>query len=92
MNKQEFEKLINGSVSNEDYKIIELVYTYHPSIPEVNGKGQIATLYQLGGIRLIKDMQATAIRGKQLEETITTTKNALSKLEEEYKLFKEGKE
>ena len=50
MNKQEFEKLINGSVSNEDYKIIELVYTYHPSIPEVNGKGQIATLYQLGGM------------------------------------------
>lgn len=38
MNKQEFEERIKGSISDQNYKIIETVYNYHPSISEVNGR------------------------------------------------------
>lgn len=60
MMKCEFEELIGKSVSDLDYKSIEYVYSFHPSIDEVDGKKKIATLYSIGGMRLIKDMIETA--------------------------------
>lgn len=92
MMKEEFEKLIGKNVSNEDYKIIETVYTYHPAISETDGKKEITELFKMGGMRLMKDMVSTAERGKQYEETITTAENALKNLKAEYQRFKEGKE
>ena len=45
MMKQEFEKLIGKEVSEEDYSLIDRVYTFHPAISETEGKKQIAILY-----------------------------------------------
>lgn len=45
MTKQEFEKRIGAEISQKDYSIVEHVYTWHPSISEVEGKEQIAELY-----------------------------------------------
>ena len=42
MTKQEFEKKIGAEISQKDYSIVEHVYTWHPSISEVEGKEQIA--------------------------------------------------
>lgn len=46
MTKQEFEKRIGAEISQKDYSIVEHVYTWHPSISEVEGKEQIAKLYK----------------------------------------------
>ena len=56
MMKVEFEELVGYPVSNDDYKVIEYVYTWHPSIDEVHGKQQIATLYKVLGMPLIHSM------------------------------------
>ena len=45
MTKQEFQKRIGAEISQKDYSIVEHVYTWHPSISEVEGKEQIAELY-----------------------------------------------
>lgn len=46
MTKQEFQKRIGAEISQKDYSIVEHVYTWHPSISEVEGKEQIAELYK----------------------------------------------
>ena len=70
MTKQEFEKISGKTVSQGDYAKIEFVYQFHPSIPNVEGKEMIAELYNLGGMRLIKDMLPTARTNKDLEERL----------------------
>lgn len=68
MNKQEFEERIKESISEQNYKIIETVYNYHPSISEVNGKDQIANLYEIGGMALIRSMLEIANIMNNLEK------------------------
>lgn len=60
MMKHEFEERVGGEISDQNYKIIETVYTWHPAINEVVGKDQIATLYETGGMPLIKSMLEAA--------------------------------
>ena len=60
MTKQEFEQRINSTVCESDYDIIEYVYNFHPSIDEVHGKDDIANIYKIGGMRIIRDMEKTA--------------------------------
>lgn len=50
MTKQEFQKRIGAEISQKDYSIVEHVYTWHPSISEVEGKEQIAELYKSFGM------------------------------------------
>lgn len=61
MLRNEFDHLIDGyTISDEDYKIVEVVYTWHPS---VENKMDIARLYLMnGGMRIIRDMLPTAQR------------------------------
>lgn len=59
MTKQEFEKRIGAEISQKDYSIVEHVYTWHPSISEVEGKKQIAELYKSfapGGDAVLADV------------------------------------
>lgn len=56
MMRNEFEKLISKTVSNEEYSTIEYVYTWYPTISETEGKAQIAKLYTDFGMPLIEDM------------------------------------
>lgn len=79
MMKQEFEERIGGEVRQSDYAIIEHVYTWHPAISNTEGKEQIATLYKMGGMCLIKDMQPTA---KLMDELDTEKRDAERKLKE----------
>ena len=66
MMKDEFEKLIGKTVSDDDYDIIENVYTWHPSIGNVNGKQQIASIYQQFGMPVIIGMNEAAEYAKKL--------------------------
>lgn len=60
MTKQEFQKRIGAEISQKDYSIVEHVYTWHPSISEVEGKEQIAELYKSFGMPIIKNMMEAA--------------------------------
>ena len=67
MMKAEFEKLIGKEVSNADYQVINHVYTFYPSISETDGKQQIASFYNLGGMLLIRNMVECADIMQDLE-------------------------
>lgn len=67
MMKAEFEKLIGKEVSNADYQVINHVYTFYPSISETDGKQQIASFYNLGGMPLIRNMVECADIMQDLE-------------------------
>ncbi len=93
MTKQEFEELLGQNVkrpTDSEYAKIEKVYTYHPSISNVGGKQQIATLYAIGGMRLILDMLETAKIAQSYEDEIRTARVNLQKLEEKFAQFKRG--
>lgn len=77
--KCEFEERIGGEVRQSDYDIIEHVYTWHPTISNIDGKEQIAMLYKMGGMCLIKDMQPTA---KLMEELDAEKRKVERKLKE----------
>lgn len=70
MMKCEFEKLIGKEVSCEDYGIIDYVYTWHPVISNTNGKQQMADIYKIGGMLLIKDMHASATKEDKYQAEI----------------------
>ena len=40
MQKQEFEERIERTVTDEQYKVIEAVYMWHPSVRNTSGKGR----------------------------------------------------
>lgn len=53
MQKHEFEERIESTVSDEDYKLIEFVYQFHPVIRNVSGKDEVAELYKSFGMALL---------------------------------------
>lgn len=60
MTKQEFEERVTRSVSEKEYKIVEKVYTWHPSISETDGKNQIVMLFETFGMDFIRGMEEAA--------------------------------
>lgn len=77
MNKQEFlDRIKSDNIpSDSQFAEIEYVYTWHPIISEVTGKDQIAKLWDIGGIRLIRDMKPTAEKAQVLEHEATIAEN-----------------
>lgn len=67
MNKQEFEQRAGKTVSDKDYKVVELVYTWHPVISETEGKDQIAAIFNAGGMSVIQDMMETAEMAMEID-------------------------
>ena len=47
MQKQEFEERIERTVTDEQYKVIEEFYMWHPSIRNTSGKDEVAELLQI---------------------------------------------
>ena len=70
MMKHEFESRIGAEVTPEEYKIVEHVYTWHPSIPNVGGKDILAQIYKLGGMTVIMDMDGSATAAESIYEDI----------------------
>jgi len=80
MMKAEFEKLVGKTVADEEYEIIEKVYTWHPSISNTNGKEQMVYLYKKLGILVIKEMEETADLCKEIDDMERVLKNQLENL------------
>jgi len=88
MTKQEFRALTKRDFTDEEYEIIEIVYTFHPSISETEGKMQIANLFDNFGFRVIADMLPTAVKAREYEELIVEKKHELEELLEAYNELK----
>ena len=85
MLKEEFNKLVSEKtgkvfeVSEYEYDTIEKVYSWHPSIDDVNGKEQVADLYVNFGYVIFLDMLS---RAKVMENIEYERLNLDSKLKE----------
>lgn len=64
MNKQEWAKLTNwnpdGEQAESEWETIHTVYQWHPAIPDQGGKAVLAGLFKVGGLGLLRDMEAGA--------------------------------
>lgn len=97
MNKIEFMSHVGsykedaiGFLSEKNYKTIEYVYTWHPCIDPVKGKEQIAKLYADFGMRVIKDMEPTAIAAQETEQRLLELKKEYEEAKEYYAKLKMG--
>ena len=90
MLKNEFEEILGSQVSDEDYKIIEHVYVWHPAISEVNGKRQISDIYRAGGILAIKSMDDWACIMEELDRKYQESRKPVEKLKARIKLAQSG--
>lgn len=90
MTKAEFEHLVDENITSEDYETIEYVYTWHPSITDQNGKREIATIYKIGGMRIIRDMVRSARDAERLENINRHLKNLSAAIKEEFESLAKG--
>ena len=74
--------------SNDEMKLIEYVYMYHPSISNVDGKEQIAYLYVQFGMQIIQDMRNTAHAMEEYEIQERKHRARINQLKEDLELFK----
>ena len=91
MMKSEFLKLVQkDKINEEDYQLIEHVYTYHPCIDEVHGKKEVANLYLQFGMGIFKDMDGTAGIMKELEDRMNKAKAEYQRTLAEVNSFRNG--
>ena len=73
MQKQEFEERIERTVTDEQYKVIEEVYMWHPSLRNTSGKADIA----------FREMESEMLKViKQDEKSAAQLKEILAKAKE----------
>lgn len=92
MTRQEFDERCkkHEQITNEEYKVIEFVYTHHPSIDELLGKKQIAMLVDTFGMRIIYDMYPTAQKASEYFNKIQKLRIELGHISDEYNEFIKG--
>lgn len=77
-------------MSTADYQIVELVYTYHPAIPDIGGKERIAALFTLGGIVVMHDMLPRAEVARDLITERDRLAAKIQSIENQYEILKRG--
>lgn len=91
MTKSEFENLIHGYVTDEEYELIETVYMWYPAIRNTSGKEEVAELYISFGLIIFKDMFRRAMKLKEIDEEIRSLNRAKDSLvAERERLKKKG--
>ena len=87
----EFCKMLgNGqTVSMDDYKKIEFVYTWSKLIPDYGGKEKIVELFKVGGIELIENLIPAAKIDQQIELEENYIANIQTKVEKYQKIATE---
>ena len=87
---EEFEKLVGKTVKKEDYKVIELVYTWHPAISNTTGKKQMADLYINFGISIIKGMGPVAQKMSEIDKERRKLQGKMDTLKFREEMLAEG--
>ena len=57
MMKHEFEERVGGEISDQNYEIIETVYTWHPAINEAGGMPLIKSMLEAANIMMDLDKE-----------------------------------
>ena len=83
MQKQEFEERIERTVTDEQYKVIEEVYMWHPSILNTSGKDEVAELYKSFGMTIFHDMLPRAKKAHELDELLRNAQREVQRIQEE---------
>lgn len=83
MQKQEFEERIERTVTDEQYKVIEEVYMWHPSIRNTSGKDEVAELYKSFGMTIFHDMLPRAKKAHELDEILRNAQREVQRIQEE---------
>ena len=68
------------NISEDDYRIIEAVYTYYP---DFGSKADAALLYDTFGIRIFKDMYPRAAHVRSCEERVEKIRREFTEAEKE---------
>lgn len=90
MMKNEFEELIGGSVTDEEYKLIEEVYMWHPALIGPKAKATTAELYKQCGLVIFYDMYSRAMKMKELQGQISNLDRVRNDLMEKMRNVKKG--
>lgn len=90
MTKQEFKELTKRSFTDDEYEIIEKVYTFYPTISNTEGKKQIAYLYDNFGMCIIKDMSIRASKTMLVEQQLLKQANELEETQKKLENLKKG--
>jgi len=91
MTPQEFEDLIGRKIPQKEHNIIQTVYTFHPAIKDVGGKGQIAKLYLEYGMTVIEDMLPRAEKMMMLDQKLNRAQAEVDQIKNEMaKLYGRG--
>lgn len=91
MLREEFNELISKKlfdgkpfdIGDEEYKVIETVYCFHPSISDTDGKKQVADLYANFGFVIFLDMLPRAKVIENIYYERMKIEQSLKELEEE---------
>ena len=89
MQKQEFEERIERTVTDEQYKVIEEVYMWHPSIRNTSGKDEVAELYKSFGMTIFHDMLPRAKKAHELDELLRNAQREVRRMSDMMKMFVE---
>lgn len=87
MTREEFKERVEKipskyhDFSQDDYALIEYVYTWHPGIDNITGKDQIAEIYAHGGMMVIRDMYARAKKAEEADRKIRAIRKDISGME-----------
>ena len=90
MTKDEFESRIGREVPESEYEEIEYVYTWHPAIKNVEGKDQIAAIFNAGGMMVIRSMKEAAAMAETVEEELRAELGKVERLKERLQRLKDG--
>ena len=70
-----------SKLTEDEYKMLEYVYTWYPTITNVSGKEQIANLYMSFGFCIIQDMYSRACEMEKLDTAHSKLLQELKKVE-----------
>lgn len=83
MEKREFEEMTGTPVSDEDYRVIEMVYMWHPVIKNTSGKDEVAELYKSFGMAIFYDMYPRAERAFELDKLLRKQEQETARIRRE---------
>lgn len=90
MEKREFEEMIEHPVSDAEYRVIETVYQWHPSVKEVSGKEEVAELYKSFGMAIFHDMLPRAEKNRELENKLRHAQAEVERIKAEMEELSRG--
>ena len=82
MLRSEADTLLNMELDDKEWALLDMVYTFHPSIED---KQQLKALFVIGGWVLIEDLKPRAEKIAQLKEREYSAKVEMRRIKDDIK-------